>query len=237
MDKTNSSNALDLYAKAEDLLGVYEVAPKLYNFYYNFLDQLQFNSLLDIGCGGGTFLQELHKRYPNQDFLGIDKSSVMVSKAKNLGVTAKVATLKELEQQFDVATAVFDMINYLTPNEFIEFFAELKSIIKPNGYFIFDLNSEYGLSELAVGNFIAEDENRFLAIESFYENGIYDSDFTLFEKERSCYKKFTNSIRQYFYSEDFLNLLNGWQLQEKLPIKLYEMEEYDKDIYIFKRDT
>lgn len=235
MNETNSKDALDLYAKAEHLLGVQEVAPKLYNFYYKLLNQLEFNTLLDIGCGGGAFLQELHRRYAQCDFLGIDKSDIMVSKAKELGVKAEVATLKDVTGQFDIATAVFDMLNYLPPSEFIEFFKKLHSIVKPNGYFIFDLNSRYGLSELAVGNFIAEDSNYFLAIESFYENGVYDSDFTLFEKEQSRYKKLAHSIRQYYYSEDFLHLLDGWSVHKSLPIELYSTGEYDKHLYILQR--
>ena len=47
------SPALDLYAKVEDLLGVKEAAPTLYAHYLLFLQTLEFETLLDVGCGSG----------------------------------------------------------------------------------------------------------------------------------------------------------------------------------------
>ncbi len=233
---SNSKDALDLYAKVEDLLGVKEVAPKLYSYYFDILDKKEFNSLLDIGCGSGDFLIELKKRYPNKLLDGIDKSPLMVDTAKKKALNAYNLDIKDLNKSYDIATAVFDMINYLTPQEFIDFFKDLHKIINDGGFFIFDVNSEFGLSELAVGNFIAEDSNRFLAIESFYEAGVYESFFTLFEKEtKNCYKKEKQIIKQYHYSEDFFRLLGGWELDSMLPIKLYDMENYDKIIYVLKK--
>jgi len=231
---SNSTDALNLYAKVEDLLGIKEYAPKLYSYYFDILDNLEFNSLLDIGCGSGDFLIELQKRYNKANLEGIDKSSYIVEVAKSRGLSVDNIELNLVNKTYDIATATFDMINYLTPNEFIGFFEDLTKVVKK--YFIFDVNTEFGLSDLAVGNFIAQDENRFLSIESFYEGGVYDSIFTLFEKDNSCYKKSTNSIRQYYYNEDFFHLLSGWKLKEMLPIKLYDMEMPDKRVYILEKE-
>ena len=233
---SNTKEALDLYAKVEDLLGVKEVAPKLYSYYFDILDKKEFNLLIDIGCGSGDFLLELKKRYPKKIVEGIDKSPLMIDIAKKKDLNVYNLDIKDLNKTYDIATAVFDMINYLTPQEFIEFFKDLRKVVKNDGFFIFDVNSEFGLSELAVGNFIADDEDRFLAIESFYEAGVYESFFTLFEKEGSkCYKKESQIIKQYHYSEEFFRLLGGWELDSMLPIKLYDMENYDKIIYVLKK--
>lgn len=234
MKGSNSNEALNLYAQVEDLLGIKEYAPKLYKEFFSFLDKLEFNSLLDVGCGSGDFLQDISNRYKIKNILGIDRSDYMIKVARQKGVNAKNIELKKIDTRFDIITATFDMVNYLTPNELIDFFNDLKRVIRNNGYFIFDVNSEFGLSDIAVGNFIAEDTNRFLAIESFYENGIYDSNFTLFKKEENCYKKYCESIRQYYYSKDFFALLYGWEIVSMLPLKLYDLEEFDKIIYIFK---
>ncbi len=51
-------NSLNLYAKIEDLLGVSEVAPILYSNYFRTLENIEFSSLLDIGCGRGEFLEK-----------------------------------------------------------------------------------------------------------------------------------------------------------------------------------
>jgi len=207
----NSEEALNLYAQVEDLLGVEEVAPKLYNYYYKILQNVEFKSLLDIGCGKGNFLHSLENKYRDVYFEGIDRSSKMINICKNRQLNCSTTKLSSLNKKFDVAVATFDMVNYLNPQEFI------------------------GLSELAVGNFIVDDDNRFLTIESFYENGVYESFFTLFKKQESCFKKFTEKIRQYLYSEEFLSLLGGWKIKKTIPIKLYDMEEFDKKIYLFKK--
>ena len=232
---SNSVDALNLYAKIEDLIGVNEVSPTLYSYYYDILKKINFNSLLDIGCGKGEFLLNLKTKLQKQHLYGIDRSSLMIKYALDKDLNVSNKELKDLDLNVDIATATFDMINYLTPQEFIDFFQDLKNIVNPNGYFIFDVNTEFGLSELAVGNFIAEDENRFLAIESFYENGLYESNFTLFQKHNEFYTKSSDSISQYYYNSEFFELLSGWEIQSIIPIKLYDMEEFDKTIYILKK--
>jgi SAM-dependent methyltransferase len=229
------NEALDIYAKVEDLLGVKDVAPKLYSYYFSILEDLHFNSLLDIGCGSGDFLRSLAMQYPECSVMGIDRSQVMVESAQAKGVNAVNIELDSIEEKFDIATATFDMVNYLSHDELLEFFDNLAQLIPKGGYFIFDINSEYGLSELAVGSFIEDDGDRFIAIESFYEDGIYDSEFILFEKCDSLYKKSIGNIKQYLHNESFFREVDGWKLKEKLPIKLYDMQEYDKEIYILER--
>ena len=226
----NKTVALDLYAKIEDLIGVKEVAPKLYAYYFDILKDLKFNSLLDIGCGRGDFLKEVKDKY-NIEVLGIDKSFKMIEFAKSKNLNVKVAQIYEIKKSYDVATAVFDMLNYLEPKEFVNFFNHLKKITK---YFICDLNTLYGLSELAVGAYINEDDNRFLAIDSYFEDGVYESNFTLFEKENKLYKKSSETIFQYYYPSNFLELLDGWQIVKEIPIKLYDMQDFDKTIYLLK---
>jgi len=228
-------NGLEIYAKVEDLLGVREVAPKLYNYYYNALQELSFDSLLDIGCGSGSFLAQLQKRFANKKFFGIDKSRIMVANAQRLGFNVSHKDLSQVTEKFDIATATFDMVNYLNKEEIKLFFNQLSNILCDGGYFLFDVNSEYGLSELAVGSFTAEDSDRFISIESFYEEGIYSSHFTFFEKEGVCYQKSMGIIQQYLYSEEFFRSLSTWKIKNVLPINLYDMGGYDKVFYILKK--
>ncbi len=230
-----STNALDLYAKVEDLLGVDEVAPKLYKEYFEILKELEFETLLDIGCGKGEFLALLDSLGITSYTLGIDRSSLMVQKAQEKGVNAKVIELSEIDKKFDVATAIFDMVNYLSFEEFEKFFQDLAQVIKPQGYFLFDINSYYGLSELAVGNFVTQDEKRFLTIESFFENDIYESFFTLFEKNKNnCYTKENAQINQYYYPLTQFQKLKNWTFVKSIDISLYE-EEIDKHLILLQR--
>ncbi len=233
--QSDRESGLEIYAKVEDLLGVREVAPKLYSYYYRALQELSFNSLIDIGCGSGTFLAQLEQLFPKRLLYGIDKSRVMVEHAQKKGLSVANKSLKEIRRKFDLATATFDMINYLQEDALRLFFDELSCTIQAGGYFLFDINSEYGLSELAVGSFTGEDSNRFIAIESFYEKGIYESDFTLFEREGALYKRSFGTIKQYLYKRDFFESLKGWEIKKLLPLQLYDMGEYDKELYIMQK--
>ncbi len=232
---SNQKESLDLYAKVEDILGVKEVAPKLYSYYFNILKEIEFDSLLDIGCGDGEFLSIIDSINICSYTLGIDKSPLMIQKSLKKGVNAKYIDLKDIKEKFDLATATFDMINYLNDKEFKEFWINLSKIIKKGGYFLFDINSYYGISELAVGNFIVDDDKRFLTIESFFENNIYESYFTLFEKSNNCYKKYKGKINQYYYSPELFDQIQNWKLIKKIDIKLYEEEDFDKYILLMKR--
>ncbi len=231
-----SSKALDLYAKVEDLLGVQEVAPRLYKEYFEILKEIEFDTLLDIGCGAGEFLSIIDSINICSYTLGIDRSALMVQKAQEKGVNAKVLELQEINEEFDLATATFDMINYLAPKELEEFFSDLSCVLKKEGYFIFDVNSYYGLSELAVGNFIAQDERRFVTIESFFEENKYKSYFTLFEQnDKGCYQKETWQIDQYYYSAKFFENIKGWKLLKVIDIDLYETNNCDKHLIVMQK--
>jgi 2-polyprenyl-3-methyl-5-hydroxy-6-metoxy-1,4-benzoquinol methylase len=50
---------LDLYAKAEHLLGIEEATEALYDLYRSELDEYNVLSVLDVGCGGGGFMQRI----------------------------------------------------------------------------------------------------------------------------------------------------------------------------------
>lgn len=45
-----------------------------------FLDGLQFDSLLDVGCGNAELLRAIDARYPGKDLGGVDLSSVVVDR-------------------------------------------------------------------------------------------------------------------------------------------------------------
>ena len=50
---------LDLYAKAEHLLGIEEATEALYDLYRSELDDYDVKTLLDVGCGRGGFMQRM----------------------------------------------------------------------------------------------------------------------------------------------------------------------------------
>lgn len=233
--QNNSSNSLDLYAKVEDLLGVKEVSPKLYAHYLLFLNSKDFDTLLDVGCGSGDFLYQMQKALAIPNVKGIDLSPLMVSKTKEQGIDASCINLCDLDGKYDVITAVFDMLNYLNKEQLKEFLLCIKDHLNEGGVFLCDINTLYGFENVAVGSYIVDDEERFLTVDSDFENNEYISEFTLFEKDvDKRFKKSQETIKQYYYRVDDIVKLSGLELLESADISLYEMDEADKKFLVFQ---
>jgi len=232
----NTTESLDLYAKVEDLLENTEAIETLYGIYYEILNQLTFHSLLDVGCGSGAYLAQLQQHFPAVKAKGIDLSSVMVDRAKEKGVDAEAVDLCDLDGKYDVITAVFDMMNYLPPEALGGFFSCVNEHLNDGGYFIFDVNTLYGFENVAVGAYIIEDERRFLAIDSDFEERVYQAEFSLFEKqENGCYERSTQMVRQFYHSIEDLIQKSGMKPISTEEIFLYGFDKADKLIVIFRK--
>jgi len=231
----SSSDSLDLYAKVEDLLGVKESAPRLYAHYLLFLNTIDFESLLDVGCGSGDFLVQMKHALDIPQVKGIDLSPVMVSKSIENGIDASCIDLCDIEGKYNVITAVFDMLNYLTPELLQHFLTCVEAHLNDGGVFLCDINTLYGFENVAVGSFIVDDEERFLTVDSEFEVGEYISEFTLFEKEDACFKKSQETIKQYYHTVDDLVKHSGLELVENDDVNLYELEVSDKTFVVLRK--
>ncbi|RUM70595.1 MAG: class I SAM-dependent methyltransferase [Sulfurovum sp.] len=231
----NTPDSLDLYAKVEDLLGVKESAPRLYAHYLLFLQAIDFDTLLDVGCGSGDFLQQMQKALSVPTVKGIDLSPLMVAKTLDKGIDATCMNLCEAQEQYDVITAVFDMLNYLDKEALMHFLVCVKTHLNEGGYFLCDINTLYGFENVAVGSFIAEDKTRFLAVDSDFEEGKYISEFTLFEKENQCFVKSQETIGQYYHSIDEIVKLSNLELLVDDEVNLYDFDMPDKVFLVFKK--
>ncbi len=231
-----SKGGLDIYALAEDMLDIHEVTPILNEYYFETLQEFDFKSLLDVGCGSGGFLQELSFQYPDVETMGIDLSLVMVKNAKAKGVNAHCIDLCSVEQKFDVITAIFDMVNYLDKSQLRRFLGCIERTLNRGGYFICDINTLYAFKVVASGNFIKDVGDRFLTIDSDYieDEGSYYMDFTYFEEIDGCYKKSQDSITQYYHKVEELKRLTNMKLVSKTPIAIYG-HETEKFYLVFKK--
>ena len=229
-----TSNSLDLYAKVEDLLGVKEVSPRLYAHYLLFLNSLDFQSLLDVGCGSGDFLHQMQNALGIEKVLGIDLSPLMVAKTAKLAIPSQCIDLCDLEGKYDVITAVFDMLNYLDTEALKDFFQCVSEHLNEGGYFLCDINTLYGFENVAVGSYIVDDYERFLTVDSDFEEGEYISEFTLFEKSDNAFVKSQETIKQYFHTVDDIVNLSGLSLIENDDVNLYELESSDKSFLVLR---
>jgi len=231
----STTNALDLYAKVEDLLGIKEVAPTLYAHYLLFLNTSDFDTLLDVGCGSGIFLFQMQKALDIPRVKGIDLSPLMVAKTREYNINALTIDLCSLEGKYDVITAVFDMLNYLNPEQLQSFLICVQNHLTKDGIFLCDINTLYGFENVAVGSFIVDDKERFLTIDSDFENDEYISEFTLFEKKGASYRKSQETIRQYYHTVENIVKYSGLELLVNDDVNLYELEESDKRFVVLKK--
>jgi len=231
----NTSASLDLYAKVEDLLGVKEAAPALYAHYLLFLNAISFESLLDVGCGSGDFLLQMHKALNIPTVKGIDLSPVMVLNSQAQGIDGSCIDLCDIKERFDVITAVFDMLNYLDKDALKRFLTCVRTQLNEGGFFLCDTNTLYGFENVAVGSYIVDDETRFLTIDSDFEEGVYRSEFTLFSQQGTCFTKSQEEIRQYYHSVEEVASLSGLELIVDDDVSLYEFDEADKRFIVLRK--
>lgn len=231
----STADSLDLYAKVEDLLGVKEAAPSLYAHYLLFLNSVDFDTLLDVGCGSGDFLRQMQSALKIPQVKGIDLSPLMVAQTLEQGYDAECVDLCDLNGHYDVLTAVFDMLNYLDKAQLAQFLACVKEHLDDGGYFLCDINTLYGFENVAVGSYIVDDEERFLTVDSDFEEGEYSAEFTLFEKEENSFKKSQETIKQYHHAIDDIVMLSGLELVQSDDVNLYDLGEVDKMFLVLRK--
>ncbi|WP_373033036.1 methyltransferase domain-containing protein [Sulfurovum sp.] len=231
----STADSLDLYAKVEDLLGVKEAAPSLYAHYLLFLNSIDFDTLLDVGCGSGDFLRQIQGALEIPQVKGIDLSPLMVSKTLEQGYDAECIDLCDLNGHYDLLTAVFDMLNYLDKTQLAHFLGCVKEHLNNGGYFLCDINTLYGFENVAVGAYIVDDEERFLTVDSDFEEGEYSAEFTLFEKEGDVFKKSQETIRQYYHTVGDIAMLSGLELVQSDNVNLYDFDEADKFFLVLRK--
>lgn len=109
------------------------------------LEKIEFDSLLDVGCGEGRFLSEVFKRFPNKNLLGIDRSQRALEYARLLNPHVKftrgdIAGPQLLAERFDVITLI-ETLEHIAPLEIPDFVRGLRSHLKDEGILIVSVPS------------------------------------------------------------------------------------------------
>lgn len=224
-------SSLDLYAKIEPLIGFYDEYETLYSSYFKLLKPLHVESVLDIGCGNGKLLKLLENS--GFDAYGIDRSSEMIKRSHKLGAKADSKELSDLKKNsFDCALAVGDVLNYLRDDELDEFFAQTKRVLKNEGYFLADINTQIGF-EVADGVMVRDSKKSFLSIEANYDEAILETNITFFEKNSSGYTKSSGKVLQYFHSRERFENIKNFKLLSSTSISMFSDED-EKSLMLFQ---
>jgi SAM-dependent methyltransferase len=104
-----------------------------------FLERLEFDSLVDIGCGDGRFLHDLSPRFPQKHLLGVDISHRAISWARcmnpDLKFEAHDILTNPLPATYDVAT-LLDVIEHIPPAQLDDFIKAALGALRPGGWLI-----------------------------------------------------------------------------------------------------
>lgn len=223
---------LDLYAKAEHLLGIEDATEALYDLYRSELSDYDIKTLLDVGCGRGGFMQRMQS--DGITCKGVDLSSIMVEKCKAQGFNTECIDVKDVDGKFDAIVSIFDVLNFLDNDALIEFLDAVAERLNDDGVFIADINTLYGFSDVAEGTMSNNTQDEFLNVDAVFENEKLDTTFTLFVKqENDLHKKYQDTITQYFHKIKTFQKLDKLKLVDKQTFSLYDTE--DKTLLIFKK--
>lgn len=223
---------LDLYAKAEHLLGIEEATEALYDLYRSELDDYNVKTLLDVGCGRGGFMRRMIS--DGVTCKGIDLSRVMVEECQEQGLDAEHKDIQDVEGTYDAIVSIFDVLNFMDENELSSFLDAISRKLEDNGVFIADINTLYGFRDVAEGTMSNEEENEFLVVDAVFENNELHTKFTLFEKQDDDkYIRHQDTIVQYFHKIKFFQNHPALKLVDKQTFSLYDTE--DKTLLIFKK--
>lgn len=171
---------LELYARIEEYLDFEEEVRRLHKEFLAILFKKKPNSVLDIGCGQGAFLE--HLKFNDVDAFGIDLSAEQIKICQNKHLNVACIPLEEVTQKYDCATAIFDVVNYIPKKELQNFFDQTNVVLHQGGFFIFDVNSLFGFEEVAQGSLTLNLEQKFIAIDATFEQNQLKTDITLFSQ-------------------------------------------------------
>ena len=103
------------------------------------LSKIEFNSLLDIGCGDGRFLKEIRKAYGNIKLAGIDSSAKALALAKQLNPELEFEQrdilVSPLETKWDVIT-LLEVIEHIPPSTLPDFMMSACGMLNPGGHLV-----------------------------------------------------------------------------------------------------
>ena len=176
---------------------------------------------LDIACGEGSLAVTMAER--GCRMTGIDRSPQMIDLAKGRAATAgvkvdfRVEDMRSLpfEGEFDLVTCFFDSLNYmLTVRDLQDAFKGAFRALRPGGFYIFDMNTIYGLAVdwMRQQTYIQNETDDFLELhqQDFdYENQVASMHITVFRKEGEHWTRFDETHRERGYPiADIQFLLN-----------------------------
>ena len=195
----------------------------------------QTKTLLELGCGTGKLTTLLANKYK---VIAVDNSPEMLMQAreknKNIMFLEQDMSQLILHEKVDACVSTCDSINYLIePEELIQTFENVYKYLKPNGFFIFDINTVYKYQEILSDNsFSYTDEKAAVIWDNTFdeESQINEYFLTIFElEENNYYSRKEESHYQMAYTTDFIKQTLSYTGFELVHMYDNYLEKYPKD--------
>lgn len=162
--------------------------------------------ILDLCCGTGQLCARLSHRLFRVTGLDISAEMIRIAKinAPAADFTVQDATQFSFDTQFDAVISMFDSINHiLTYEKLVDCFTCVKSSLKPDGKFFFDVNNLTAFNNSWEDGFSAIDENSACIVKPLFDfltnMSIYT--ITLFSLEDGLWKRHDLKVHERYYTE------------------------------------
>jgi len=113
-------------------------------FVLDIINEFNFNSLLDVGCGDGRFLYEVRNRAQDKRLSGLDsyQPAIDFARVMNPDVEWVCANIEEkgLFDSFDVIT-ILDVLEHIEPHKVPQFLKGVHQYLNTNGLLIITVPS------------------------------------------------------------------------------------------------
>ena len=187
----------------------------------------QAAKVLELACGTGAILEQLHPRY---EIAGLDISKKMLEIASRKVPQARLfledMTRFGLGETFDVVLCVYDSLNHLVSFEQWEaVFDRAREHLAPGGIFVFDVNTGRKLASFAGAppwmQWFGDDSLLLIDVRDG-ENEVYDWKVRIFEHVRgSTYRLHAEDIREAAFPAERIKAALGTRFSR---IRVYDAE-------------
>ncbi|MDT8716532.1 class I SAM-dependent methyltransferase [Clostridium sp. 19966] len=166
---------------------------------------------LDIGCGTGNMAAEICSSFKNCFCVDISEDMLMIAqekfREKRLMANFICQDMRELKlnKKFDLITCCLDCTNYLAEEGDLDtYLNKIYELLKDDGIYIFDINSEYKLREVMGENIFSYNEEDVVYLwENRTVENIEEMYLTFFiQSHGSTYERFEEIHRERIYSQE-----------------------------------
>lgn len=180
-----------------------------YKKYYDFVKCYLTGKSVELACGSGTFTKFLVDGCDS--VLAVDNSEEMLELATETNFKNRkyIQFVLDDMQKFEPPTkvncviSVCDGFNYIAQNNLQNIFYRIFSYLKNDGYFIFDISSEYKLKEIIGNNFFYDDNDNYTYLwTNKTDEEKVQMELAIFLKNGEVYNRFDEEHTQYIHKTE-----------------------------------